>query len=74
MSAPKPSSLEGKGRRPETPYTRIIWAAQRGHGCTLSFEECREMQFDDALVQVALQETGVVDYGGEILPPRYSQK
>ena len=41
-----PDFLAGKGKRPIDPYQRIIWAAKRGTGCTLSAEECHDMRFD----------------------------
>jgi hypothetical protein len=47
------SALEGKGRRPTNPYVRIMWAAHRGQGITLSADEVYLMSFDDAISTVA---------------------
>lgn len=46
-------SLRGKGKRPEDPYVRIIWASMRGHGITLSAKEVFALSFDDAIATVA---------------------
>lgn len=46
-------SLEGKGPRPLDPYIRILWAAKRGQGITLSADEVWHMSLDDAIATAA---------------------
>lgn len=44
-----PKPLNGKGPRPADPYVRIVWASERGLGCTLSADEVGRMSIDDAI-------------------------
>jgi len=45
-----------KARRRQTPYQRIIRAAERRTGCYLTPENCAHMAVDIAILQVAMND------------------
>ena len=41
--------LEGEGPRPTNPHVAIVWAARRGQGLHLTFDEVWELRMDGAI-------------------------
>lgn len=49
-----PDPLRGQGPRPKNPHVAIAWAANRGTGLHLTFEEVWDLFQDPAIVDRAM--------------------
>lgn len=48
-----PDPMRGQGPRPKNPHVAIVWAAKRGSGLTLTFDEVWGLFQDAAIVDRA---------------------